>query len=176
MAGRDGTLYNSVKITPTDSAFKFEAGKVYTVKFLPGLKAHQKSFASMVFSSYGATSEMTYEFTKTATASDIVYEKAAVYSDGKAIDNMNAVVGNKVKFGLTAQSFNSEADNEVLLIIAGYGENEELVSISAKTVTVGSSMDTYYTDEIDVTYCNSVKGFIWDDMAGLEPIGLGVGF
>lgn len=176
LAGREGTLYKSVKVTPADSNFKFEAGKVYSLKFLPGLKAHQKSFASLVFSSYGATSVMTYELTKTATASDIVYEKAAVYSAGKVVDNMNAVVGNKVKFGLTAQSFNSEADNEVLLIIAGYGENEELVSISAKTVTVGTTMDTYYTDEIDVSFCNSVKGFIWDDMTGLEPIGLGVGF
>jgi len=177
--GDAGNYYKGVIIKPADSNFKFEAGKIYTIKMLPGITSSAAFWAAYNNGSAKTartTSVMTYEFTKTATASDIVYEKAAVYSDGEAIDNMNAVVGNKVKFGLTAQSFNSEADNEVLLIIAGYGENEELVSISAKTVTVGSSMDTYYTDEIDVTYCNSVKGFIWDDMAGLEPIGLGVGF
>ena len=112
----------------------------------------------------------------TATASDIAIENASIYTGSTPIGSIAEIQDNSVRFGVEAQN-TTTAPQSIVLIVAGYkGNVMEVCKTVTIPLTVGAPMDTYYTESINVSGCDSVKGFIWSGVQALKPLGLAVGF
>ena len=170
LAGSNSYLY--AVVTPAEQPL--EVGQTYTISVLPGIQGIVKNKTGSLYSSDYKDSVCRYSFDKTVSAQDFYMDDAAIYEGDTPVETISQVQGNTVKFALKATNIN-QSEKPITLIIAAYkGNTLKSVSVTNETIAANADKQMIETDVVDITGCDSVRGFRWHDVDGLVPYGMAI--